>query len=106
MVSMLVTLESIPGFYDVPWRAIAVAPFFHAMALANSVHLPLYKRGSFVAIMQRFDPGQFCEIVQSEKIDFANLAPPALRMLMANPKVKYLNNSLTLFIRHVFFLVY
>lgn len=91
MVSMLVTLANIPKFYYKPWRAIAVAPFFHAMALSNSVHLPIYKKGSFVAIMQRFDPGEFCDIIQEEEIDFANLAPPALRVLMAHPKVKKLN---------------
>lgn len=90
MTSMLVTLVSIPGFYDKPWRAIAVAPFFHAMALSNSVHLPIFKRGSYVAIMQRFDPGQFLDIVKEEEIDFANLAPPALRILMSHPKVKQL----------------
>lgn len=38
---MIVTLQSIPNFYDRPRRAIGVAPFFHAMALLNSVHLPL-----------------------------------------------------------------
>ncbi|PWN37722.1 acetyl-CoA synthetase-like protein [Meira miltonrushii] len=91
MVSMLVTLVSIPHFYDKPWRAVAVAPFFHAMALANAVHLPLFKKGSYVAIMQRFDAGEFCDVVKNEKIDFANLAPPALRVLMAHPKVKQLN---------------
>jgi acyl-CoA synthetase (AMP-forming)/AMP-acid ligase II len=38
---MVATLAQIPGFHETPKRGIAVAPFFHAMALLNSVHLPM-----------------------------------------------------------------
>ncbi|KAF8806514.1 AMP binding protein [Phlegmacium glaucopus] len=65
---------------------LGILPFYHIYGAVNLLLFP-FKIGLSVAIMQRFDPVQFCANIERYKITCSLVVPPVLVVLARHPAV-------------------
>eukprot|EP00127_Corallochytrium_limacisporum_P005079 Clim_evm34s198 gene=Clim_evmTU34s198 len=65
---------------------LGLMPFFHIYGMVVIMWHAIY-RGCKMPIMPKFDPVQFFEIIQNEKLTMVHIAPPIALMMASHPIV-------------------
>ncbi|KAK5047590.1 hypothetical protein LTR84_006687 [Exophiala bonariae] len=73
-------------------RTIGFLPMYHIYGIAVLLLGPIY-RGITIYIMQRFELGTFCQLIQENKITLAYIVPPVALALAKHPLVDRYNLS-------------
>ncbi|KAJ7106027.1 AMP binding protein [Mycena crocata] len=65
---------------------LGILPFYHIYGVAKLVHFP-FTWGCPVVVQSRFDPVQFCAVIQKYRVTTALVVPPVLVVLARHPAV-------------------
>ncbi|KAJ2997681.1 hypothetical protein HDV02_005245 [Globomyces sp. JEL0801] len=71
---------------------LAVLPFYHIYALYFTLHVSLW-HGMTIVVMSKFDLPEFCQLIQTYRIDYAFIVPPIVLALAKHPIVSKYNLS-------------
>lgn len=84
VVAMLCQLNAIPGAFRLGGRALAAAPFFHAIGLIASVCHNFVSHNR-VYILSPFHPVDFCNTIRDKRITITVTVPPMLQAVVNCP---------------------
>ncbi|KAJ7496973.1 AMP binding protein [Mycena latifolia] len=65
---------------------LGILPFYHIYGVAKLLHFP-FTAGCAVVIQRRFDPVQFCTVIQKYRATVSLVVPPVLVVLARHPAV-------------------
>ncbi|KAJ7717822.1 AMP binding protein [Mycena maculata] len=66
---------------------LGILPFYHIYGVAKLLHFP-FTCGCPVIIQTRFDPVQFCAVIEKYKVTISLVVPPVLVVLSRHPAVE------------------
>ncbi len=86
LVANILQTRAAEPLLDEDSRMLAVLPFYHIYGQVVVLYMGLYL-GATIITMPRFDLETFLQVIQNQRVNYANLVPPIILALAKHPLV-------------------